>query len=154
VYRLLSITVLLIAACRTAPPTPPCSIPEGLHIRWGVWNDSLGVLEGYQLEPSGRVLHYRQGVQTGQQTLLDTLPQTIERRTHCDVAISLRNAFIQNQTYVVIGPRSHYVEYATPSATLRAVWDARYETYGSRHFRAIFRWLNHLIGLRDEAAHR
>ncbi len=148
-YRLLSIVLLAMVACRTPEP-PPCTIPDGLRIRWGTWIDSLGILEGYQLEPSGTVVRYRQSTQSATPTILDTLSTTIDRPTHCNVATSLRSAFVINQTYVVIGPLSHYIEYATPTATLRAVWDSRYETYGSRYFRAIFRWLNYMVGFTDE----
>ncbi|GIV53819.1 MAG: hypothetical protein KatS3mg039_0337 [Candidatus Kapaibacterium sp.] len=150
--RLLSIALLLIGACRSTESLP-CTLPADLRIRWGTWNDSLGVLDGYQLEPNGTVVRYRQSTQSATISTLDTLPVSIESTVRCSVATSLRDAFLQNQTYVVIGPLSHYVEYATATATMRAVWDARYQTYGSRHFRAIFRWLNHLIGS-DESPDR
>lgn len=141
-----------LLSCQSAP-IPPCTIPEGLLIRWGSWYDSLGILRGYQLDREGTVIQYEQNVQNGQIRLLDTLTVHIEPKTHCDIALSLKNAFLHNQAYVVIGPASHYVEYTTPHATLRAVWDSRFETYGSRHFRAIFRWLNYLID-RHETANR
>lgn len=140
-------------SCQGRTTSPPCTMPEGLLIRWGSWYDSLGILRGYQLDREGRVVEYEQTVKNGQIRLLDTLAVHIEPKTHCDVALSLKNAFLHNQAYVVIGPVSHYVEYTTPTATLRAVWDSRFETYGSRHFRAIFRWLNYLIG-RHETADR
>ncbi|GIV49480.1 MAG: hypothetical protein KatS3mg038_0001 [Candidatus Kapaibacterium sp.] len=148
----ISIAAVVFAACASTSP-PPCTLPPGHVIRWGTWLDSLGRLEGYQLAWNGTVTRYQQSIQSGQLRILDTLTVRIEPQTHCAVATDLRNAFVQHQTYVVIGPVSHFVELATPSATARAVWDARFETYGSRHFRAIFRWLNHLVG-NDEAAHR
>lgn len=120
-------------------------------IRWGTWVDSLATLEGYQLTATGTVARYRQSTRTGEISVIDTLSATIPQKTHCDVAFSLQNAFIRNQTYVVIGPVSQYVEYTTPQATLRAVWDTRFQTYGSREFRAIFRWLNSLIGVHSDA---
>lgn len=138
------IIAALLTACRTSPP--PCTIPTGHVIRWGTWYDSLGVLRGYQLDERGIVSRYEQYIDSPTLRILDTLAVAIEPQVHCDVLASLRTAFLREQAYVVIGPVSHYVEYATPSATLRAVWDSRFETYGSRHFRAIFRWLNHLIG--------
>ncbi|MCX7930101.1 MAG: hypothetical protein N2663_05210 [Chlorobi bacterium] len=122
-------------------------------IRWGVWNDSLGLLTGYQLFPDGTVQRYRRAYTATSDETLDTLPVRINADTHCRIADALRSAFIHNQAYTVIGPISHYVEYNTPTAALRATWDARYETYGSRHFRAIFRWLNHSIG-NDENSYR
>lgn len=148
----ISLATLLFAACASSPPSP-CTLPPGHVIRWGTWIDSLERIEGYQLEWNGTVTRYQQSTQSGQIRILDTLEVYIEPHTHCAVATDLRNAFVQNQTYVVIGPVSQYVELTTATATARAVWDARFETYGSRHFRAIFRWLNYLVS-NDEAAHR
>jgi hypothetical protein len=149
----ISAAIVLFCACARTIPPPPCTLPTDLVIRWGTWFDTLGVIRGYQLQWSGIVSSYEQNIRTGDIHVLDTLTISIERKTHCDVATDLRNAFVQNQAYVVIGPVSHFVELSTSSTTARAVWDARYETYGSRHFRAIFRWLNHLIG-RHETADR
>ncbi len=147
-----SVIVLFCACARTIYP-PPCTLPTDHVIRWGTWFDTLGVIGGYQLHWNGTVSSYEQNIRTGDMHVLDTLTISIERKTHCDVVTDLRNAFVQNQTYVVIGPVSHFVELSTSNTTARAVWDSRYETYGSRHFRAIFRWLNHLIG-RNETADR
>ncbi|MCX7936195.1 MAG: hypothetical protein RMK00_03955 [Bacteroidota bacterium] len=151
---LLSVAVVAVGllSCRSTSP-PPCMVPVGHVIRWGVWNDTTGMLSGYQLRWDGQLVRYSQHRDSPAVYIFDTLSIQIPRQTHCDIALSLRNAFLREQTYVVIGPLSHYVEYNTPTATLRAVWDARFETYGSRHFRGIFRWLNSLVG-HHESPHR
>lgn len=146
----ISLAVLLMA-CSSSPP--PCTVPEGVIIRWGTWDDSLKTLQGYQLDWRGTVVTYRQTTTQLEPTLLDTLRVTIPRQTHCQVVEALRQAFVRNQTYFVLGPESHYVEYVRGTTVLRAVWDTRFQTYGSREFRAIFRWLHHLVG-NDEAARR
>lgn len=125
-----------------------CTLPKQLLLRWGAWNDSLGVLKGYELDADMRLWKYT--AYTNRNTYSRDSIGTVAKPSVCYFADTTRKAFLYVQTLFVKGPVSHFVEYNNPErdVALRAVWDARYQTFGSKEFRAIFDSLNTAYNVR------
>ena len=107
-------------------------------LRWGEWNDTTKVLDGYELDARG-CLYKTKAAEFAERYMKDSLcmlPQPV----FCRYADTVRATFLKIQSLTVRAPRMRYVEYQNQPAgvNLRAVWDRRFETYGSREFRAIF----------------
>ncbi len=107
-------------------------------IRWGTWVDSSTVLDGYEIDAQRRLFKYKAS-EYSVKYLRDSIG-VVPAGVFCFYADTIRKTFVRIQSLSVHAPRMHYIEYQNPDAnlSLRAVWDARYQTYGSREFRAIF----------------
>lgn len=115
-----------------------CSLPNDLLIRWGVWNDSTGVLKGYELDANARLWRYT--TSTKRSTYDRDSIGTIEKPQLCYFVDTVKKTFLAVQTLYAPGQISRYIEYQHPTANvnLRAVWNAKFQTHGSKEFRAIF----------------
>jgi hypothetical protein len=114
-------------------------------LRWGEWNDTTKVLTGYELDAKGR-LYRTQAAEFSERYLRDSIAQ-VPVPVFCMYADTTKATFLKIQSLTVRAPIMRYVEYQNPPAriTLRAVWDKRFQTHGSREFRAIFDSLSTFI---------
>ncbi len=121
-----------------------------VRVRWGDWIDSTDVLSGYEIDAQGRLFKYSASPHS-QKYLRDSIG-TVSREQLCMSIDTVRKTFLKIQTLWVHAPHMRYVEYQNPEASLslRAVWDSRFQTYGSREFRAIFDSLSTLVPPRRE----
>ncbi len=107
-------------------------------LRWGEWNDTTKVLTGYEVDARGRVFR-TQAAEFSERYMRDSIG-VMPVSAFCMFADTTRATFLKIQSLTVRAPIMRYVEYQNPLArvTLRAVWDKRFQTFGSREFRAIF----------------
>lgn len=138
-FALLGCSCTLFWQCGTASTSSkPCvySNTETM-IRWGL-QDSLKNLSGYELDAQGRVWKYSK-LANSSTYQRDSVAQT-SVDFMCFALDTTKKAFIKVQTLYYPGALSHYVEYVNPigHVNLRAIWNKRYNTYGSQDFRFIF----------------
>ncbi|MFM7774951.1 MAG: hypothetical protein ACKO9V_08975 [Candidatus Kapaibacterium sp.] len=114
-------------------------------LRWGEWNDTTKVLAGYEVDAAGRLFR-TQAAEFSERYLRDSIG-TMPVASFCMFTDTTRATFLKIQSLTVRAPVMRYVEYQNPPArvTLRAVWDKRFQTFGSREFRAIFDSLSTFI---------
>lgn len=107
-------------------------------LRWGDWNDTTKVLDGFELDARG-CLYKTKAAEFSERYMRDSLCM-LPQRVFCRYADTVRTTFLKIQSLTVRAPRMRYIEYQNHAAgvNMRAVWDRRFETYGSREFRAIF----------------
>ncbi len=121
-----------------------------VSIRWGDWMDTTAILNGYEIDAQGRLFKY-QASPYAERYLRDSIG-TVDRAALCFYIDTVRKTFLRIQSLGVRAPHMRYIEYQNPEAqlSLRAYWDSRFQTYGSREFRAIFDSLSTLVPPRRE----
>ena len=138
--------------CTAVPQESDCIRPgmKDVRVRWGEWNDSTDVLTGYEFDTQGRLYKYSASPHSVKY-LRDSIG-TISKRSMCFYVDTVRKTFLRIQSLYVHAAAMRYVEYQNPDAqlSLRAVWDSRFQTYGSKEFRAIFDSLSTLVPPRRE----
>ncbi|MBL7976257.1 MAG: hypothetical protein JNJ85_15175 [Candidatus Kapabacteria bacterium] len=115
---------------------------KDLLIRWGVYYDSTGTLYGYEIDANARLWRYVASTKKSNYER-DSIG-TVSASQLCFFKDTVRNTFIKIQSLFVPAKTRHFIEYQNPAnqVSLRAMWDARYQTYGSKEFRSIFDSLN------------
>ena len=130
---------------------PDCIKPgmKDMLIRWGVWIDSTGNVQGYELDAHSIIWKY--SASTKKENYIRDSICTISIDRLCSIVDTVRKTFLSIQSYTVLAPRMYYVEYQNPAGNvnLRAVWDSRFQTYGSKEFRAIFDSLCTIANVKD-----
>ncbi len=147
----LTTALLALDACGSSTPAlsnyPSCIRPgmREIRIRWGDWIDSTAVLTGHEIDAQGKLFAY-QASPYSVKYLRDSVSH-IDTAQVCYWVDTVRKTFLRIQSLTVHAPHMRYVEYQNPDAhlSLRAVWDSRFETYGSKEFRAIFDSLQTLV---------
>jgi hypothetical protein len=134
----------LISACGSSSvirPTSyaPCidtTTSKGLIIRWGTEHDSVGVVEGFQLDAHGYLFSFNG--RKGDTALVLTDAGFVEQQEYCTRAAAVKEAFLRTQAMNVRGARGRFVEYRNPATGvyLRVVWNPDLQTFQSRFFRA------------------
>lgn len=112
-------------------------------VRWGDYDTKSGQLRAYQFAGSLELATVRR--ETYQEQPEVAVFQPLDGRVFCTWLRKTLDVFEQIQTLNAPGEMSRYVEYSTPKTTIRAVWNPKFQTYGSKEFRALYDSLMTLV---------
>ncbi len=137
---------LSCSSCTHADTNMPSCINERTRqtiIRWGNYDVNSGKLHSYQFTGSLALatvhrLTYRE------QPVIDNIG-AIKGEVFCKWLAKTIETFEDIQTLNAPGETARYVEYSSSKATIRAVWNPKYQTFGSKEFRALYDSLMTLI---------
>ncbi len=127
-------TCILLIACYS---TPPCLTPalSELRLRWGI-QDSTGTnILGYELTSRGELFRYHA---TGDSLLSRIQLGRIKGELYCRLLSQAHHAFLTVQAFYVPADTQRFVEYRSPTALMRIVWNPRYRTHGNELFWALY----------------
>ncbi len=128
-----------MSACQSLPP---CMTPalQGTLLRWGE-QDSNGVsIRGYELTTRAELFSY---TATGDSILHRTRLGRLDARLYCRLLAQAHHAFLTTHAFHVPAPLQRFVEYRSPSAFMRAVWNPLYRTHGNELFWRLYDSLEH-----------
>ncbi len=123
---------------------------KGLTLRWGGHNYKTHALSGYQIDSEARL--YRFEKTKGDKEYKTTEIGKVKPRKICYLAGRVQQLFLKLQTLTAPGDSSNFIELINPATNFhqRAVWNVKFETYGSKEFRAVFDTLTSDYILKDK----
>ncbi|MCS6966011.1 MAG: hypothetical protein NZ473_04500 [Candidatus Kapabacteria bacterium] len=120
----------LLTSCAACRSIPPCVTPalQEVRLRWGT-QDSLGLtIRGYELTAHAELFQYEA---IGDSTLWRRRLGYIDGALYCRLLLQAHRAFQAVPAFYVPADSQHFVEYRSPVALMRAVWNPRYRTHGN-----------------------
>lgn len=112
-------------------------------IRWGDYDTEGGRLRAYQFNGSLELAKVKRETVSEQPDIEKY--GTMEGVQFCTWLRKSLDVFEQIQSLNAPGETSRYVEYSTPKTTIRAVWNPKFQTFGSKEFRALYDSLMTLV---------
>lgn len=135
----LIILLTILSSCGTVNLAPCVNKKFAeLKIRWGEEDKKMGIIKGYEVDAYAKVYSiYKDGNSTGFH--MKELIQ-MDASDYCQLMKKIQNEFIAVQALTAPGEVSRFVEMKNPAMMFegRAVWNAKFETYLSKGFRAIY----------------
>ncbi len=132
----------LVAACSSSQPdlpAPDCVKAEDslVLMRWGTVHAD-GRVEGHQLASSALLSAFEQADLKAEST--STPVGRLRDSSYCAMLAALRSTFLKEAALYNPGEESRFVELSDPPRHLylRALWNAKYQTFGSKVFRALY----------------
>ena len=119
--------------------------PESLILRWGGHNYKTGYLSGYQIDGKANLFSFEK---KGSNSIYESIKiGNVNADRFCELLNSSKKYFVEIQALNAPGDSSNFIEYINPviNTNLRAVWNERFKTYGSREFRELYDSLNTFI---------
>ncbi len=112
-------------------------------IRWGDYDTKGGRLRAYQFNGALELSKVKRETMSEQPDVEKYA--TIEGQQFCKWFRKSLDVFEQIQSLNAPGEISRYVEYSTPKTTIRAVWNPKFQTFGSKEFRMLYDSLMTLV---------
>lgn len=138
-----AVFTIAVMGCGTVSKSvkPDCFIDD-LILRWGGHNHKENILSGYQIDSEAFLYKF----------IKDSLHPNyniekigeVDKDRFCELLKTTKKLFIEIQALNAPGDSSNFVEFLNPgtNTNLRAVWNVRFQTFGSKEFRALFDSLN------------
>jgi uncharacterized protein YceK len=107
-------------------------------IRWGGHNMLTNQLAGWQINAKGKLMQFKKAGRESDYEFTEF--STIDSNRFCKLLDTVQKYFLEIQALNAPGDSSHFVQFinSTTSTDIRAVWNMRYQTYGSREFRSLY----------------
>lgn len=112
-------------------------------IRWGNYDVKSGKMRAYQLNGSLELATVERE-SFNEQLEINNFGE-VDGKIFCKWLDETINIFEEIQTLNAPGDEARFVEYSTTKTTVRAVWNPKYQTYGSKEFRVFYDSLTALI---------
>ncbi|MFC2130235.1 hypothetical protein ACFLSQ_02255 [Bacteroidota bacterium] len=108
-----------------------------MTLRWGGHNYKTNHLAGYQIDANLNLYKFVKGSSTEYKT--EEIGK-VDNDRFCELLKTTKKLFIEIQALNAPGDSSNFVELINPgtNTNLRAVWNVRFKTHGSKEFRALF----------------
>lgn len=147
VFVVFCISILCFgASCSTSDAGKVSCLSERARqttIRWGDYDVKSGKMRAYQFSGSLKMSTVERE-SFGEQPEINDFDK-IEGEVFCKWLEKTVSIFEKIQTLNAPGDEARYVEYSTAKTTVRAVWNPKYQTYGSKEFRAFYDSLTALV---------
>jgi hypothetical protein len=147
-YIIITTVILsfIVSACGSSSDTTKESClndsMKGMILRWGGHNYKTNYISGYQIDNKADL--YKFEMKNSFEDAKTEKIGNVDEERFCRLLKDTKRFFIEIQALHAPGDTSNFIEFINPvtNTNLRAVWNARYKTYGSREFRALFDSLN------------
>ncbi len=143
---LITVFLFITGGCKTAQ-TPSCLTDKqkGLIIRWGDYDNEKKEFNGYLLNTDAEYFSVKGGGLIGKHD--EELLGTIDSDNYCKLFHAIRKEFLATQTLNSPGDISRIIEFNNPTTNviLRAVWNPKFQTFGSKGFRKIYDQLQDIL---------
>lgn len=128
-----------LSGCSSPPPPPDCITSENreLLVRWGDIEEDKTVT-GFAVHSNASMVSFAQ--KSLEAPMKETELGVMDGVVYCETVKLIRTTFLEVQALHAPGNVSRFIEISNPpqGLYLRAVWNPKYETFGSKEFRAIF----------------
>ncbi len=147
----LSLIFLFSYSCRNVKivPEPDCLSKSNKNttIIWGYYKNKVRIMFGHKISSSGEIFAFDNIKQK------DSLVCLTSKRNMCDLVKSIQDEFIKTQSLNVPADSVIFIELLNPNTNLRlrAAWNPRLPSIGSKGFRAIWKKLDSTLasGIED-----
>jgi len=146
---ILNIMILFLFACSTINKSKPECLKNGkmdkVELRWGGMNYKKNLISGYKIDAK---LNLYKISQAGKNKKIksEKIGQ-IDGNEFCYLINKAQAIFLKVQALKVFADSSNFIEFINPelNSTARAIWNAKFKTFGSKEFRNLFIKLDSLI---------
>lgn len=146
---ILNILILfLFANCTTTNNKPEClknGKMDKVELRWGGMNYKKNLITGYKIDAKSNLYAISQVGKN--QELRSKEIGKITPQQFCSLIKEAQSIFLKVQALNVFADSSNFVEFINPelNSTARAVWNAKFKTFGSKEFRDLLSKLDSLV---------
>lgn len=111
---------------------------EKLAITWGDVILKTGEIDGWRLNAKGEVLRFTREELNSDSIISKT--SEIDKSKLCSLISMINSEILKTQALNAPGDISRYVEFYNPETgtNFRAIWNPKFQTVGSKGFRAIY----------------
>ena len=144
-YLFFYIFILIFVACSSHKPDCYNENNKDLKLRWGYFISKTGKISGYQLNYDATLLKIRKT--NAEDKYTDSVLTCIDGEKYCKFLIMTRDTILKIQALNEPGDSLNFIEYLDHprNVRMRAMWNPKNKTFGSRGFRGIYDSLQTLV---------
>ncbi len=139
-------SILVITGCKTVQ-TPSCisDKQKGLIIKWGDYDNEKREFVGHIMKTDTEIFSVKSAGLLGNYDKEASV--SVAGDDYCKILNNIRKEFLSTQTLNSPGDISRIIEFNNPATNvvLRAVWNPKFETFGSKGFRKIYSQLQDIL---------
>ncbi len=149
IIAIFNILILALLACSTANNQKPECLKNGkmdkVELRWGGMNYKKNLISGYKIDTKFKLYKISQAGKNKQ--IKSKEIGEISPQIFCSLIKESQSIFLKIQTLNVLADTSNFIEFINPelNSTARAIWNAKFKTFGSKEFRDLKSKLDSLI---------